>query len=293
MSIKRVWAEYDKQRLSDAFNDVSLLSQPYWKLLPVWLAQGYSRRRIPRAVLNDILWGQYCLFKAIRIQDDLFDGHADSPSLIYVSDQFLIEAERVFAKHFEKSSPFWRDYRSALRITTQAIVEVDALQKKPGVSPHRLLNLFPQVNSIFSIGPLAVSAAVRGQAKYKQRILRLTRSFAIIGQVVDDFKDLKQDLDRKRYNYVAACLLSKKRRWHGRKGISAHISQRLLNPAETSRLFHVMYREFEQAEKDLRALLGEHKEALHYLHNYRLSVEKLEKELHIQRVRFLLQNLRT
>lgn len=265
----------------------------YWKQLPVWLAQVYGQRRIRRAVLKDILWGQYCLFKAIRIQDDLFDGHATSPSLIYVSDQFLIEAERVFARHFEKSSPFWHHYRSALRTTTQAIVEVDALQKKPAASPRRLLNLFPKVNAIFNVGPLAVCIAVKAPHTHIQRVFQLTKSFAIIGQVVDDFKDLKQDLGRKRYNYVAAFLLSKARKRRGRKGVTTEISQALFNPAVTSRLFRVMYQEFEQAEKDLRALLGEHREALRYLQGYRASVEKLEKELHIQRVKFLLHHLRT
>lgn len=273
-----------------------ILRHPYWKLLPIWLAQVYGRRRVPRAVLNDILWGQYCLFKVIRIQDDLFDGHVTTPSLIYVSDQFLIEAERVFARHFEKSSSFWHHYRTALRTTTQTIVVADALQKKPVALPQRLLKLFPRVNSIFAIGPLAVCLTAKAPASDRRRIYRLTGSFAIIGQVLDDFKDLKPDLDRKRYNSVASFLPGRSkgpRASPSSRQTLTHLSQSLLSPAITSKFFRLMYQEFNQAEKDLRALLGEHREALRYLRGYRTSVEKLEKELHIQRVKFLLQNVMT
>jgi hypothetical protein len=264
------------------------MRQPYWRLLPVWLAR--ANGGIPKSVLNDVLWAQYCLYKAIRIQDDLFDGDAALPALIYVSDQFLIEAERVFARQFEKSSPFWRHYRHALRTTTQAIVEVDELQQQSTSSPARVLALYPQVNAIFGVGPLAV--CLFSKRRHLRRLSRLTASFAVIGQLLDDFKDLKQDLDRKRYNAAALLLLRKVR--VGKKprsiprDVLMRISQALLTPSITAGIFQIIYNEFDEVERDFHVLVGQDREALRYVENYRAAVEKLEKELHIQRMKFLL-----
>ncbi len=160
------------------------------------------RPRPARAFLADVLWGQYCLFQCIRLQDDVFDRHTADLALVYASDQFLIEAERTFARHFPRSSRFWGVFHRALEATTLAIVRVDELQKRLGCRPARLAREYAKVGAIFKVGATAVCLKRRRPGRIAA-LGRFADDCAAGDQILDDLEDVEDDLRRGRFNYVA------------------------------------------------------------------------------------------
>jgi hypothetical protein len=155
-----------------------------------------------RSFLADAVWGQFCLFQCVRLQDDVFDRHSADAALVYAGDQFLIESERTLARHFPITSPFWEIWRTAFETTTRSIVTVDAMQKRVGGDPARLGRQYAKVGAIFQVGAAAVCLAHR-----KPRAIGPVRRFfdaiAIGDQILDDLDDVEDDLRRGRFNYVA------------------------------------------------------------------------------------------
>lgn len=176
----------------------------YWTLLPGWLLRSPSfagRAELNPGFLRDVLWGQYCLFLVIRIHDDLLDGQARSPALLFVADGLLVESERSFAKHLQRA-PFWDLFRDLLDTTLRAILEVDALQRDPGGIRSETLGKYGDVASIFKVGSAAVCAKCRRMDHF-QRVSRFADHLAVANQVVDDVRDVQEDLDRGRFNFAA------------------------------------------------------------------------------------------
>lgn len=177
---------------------------PFWLVVPWRLDEAYrARRNGPRgSFLDDVLWAQYCLFQCIRLQDDVFDGHTKDLALVYAADQFLIEAERTFAKHFARSARFWDVFRGAVETTTRAIVRVDELQRRVGCDPARLAREYAKVAAVLEVGTAAVCIAHRrtGDAA---ALSRFADECAMADQILDDLEDVEDDLQRGRFNYVA------------------------------------------------------------------------------------------
>ena len=184
-------------------------AERFWSLFPRWLlddprfapARGDRRR-----LLNDILWAQYCLFLFVRMHDDLFDGQAQSPSLLFVADQLLIECETTLARHFP-DMPFWRLFRNSLNTTLQGILKVDALQQRPGAMNRRSLTLYADVSAIFKVGAGAVCVGSSRLREFTQ-LSRFADEIAIAEQILDDLFDVDEDLARARYNFAANDLLA-------------------------------------------------------------------------------------
>jgi hypothetical protein len=152
------------------------------------------------------VWAQYCLYFFIRVQDDLFDGQTEDLSLVFASDQFVIEAERVLSQYFAPSSPLWRIFRSGLKDTTRAILDVDRLQRRLGGPPAELLAGYAIVASIFKVGTAAMCLRLRRHHDL-QPLGRFGDEMAIAGQILDDLEDVSEDWRRQRFNYVAKLLL--------------------------------------------------------------------------------------
>jgi hypothetical protein len=182
---------------------------PSWRVLPLMLARRYGRNSdgavLPVGFLRDIRWGQYCLYLFIRFQDDLFDGQSHSPVSIYASDQCLFESERVFSRHFPKKSWFWGFFNDSLRITTQAIVEVDRRQQIGTTRPEQLLEGYARVGEILKVGSAAACATLNQRAAFRA-VSHFSDEMAKAGQIADDFQDLSEDLERGRRNYAAAVI---------------------------------------------------------------------------------------
>jgi len=238
-----------------------------------------------RNFLNDILWGQYCLFLFVRIQDDLFDGQADSPSLLFASDQFLFEAECTFSNHFRCESPFWDIYRRCLQSTTRAIVYVDRLQQTQSSSPQKLLAEYAWVCAIFKVGSVAICAKFNRMKDFT-RVAAFADEMAIAGQILDDLEDIEEDLQRKRFNYTTTFLLHyPKKRKSPRNETLRQIAENLLFTNVATKLFLELQRRLELADEALRPLqlMASRK----YLRFYRQSLDNMENQLHRQRVKLL------
>mgnify|MGYP006954409217 CR=1 FL=1 len=192
---------------------------PYWLLIPRWLSLDINGRKnkkpISNGLLKEILCGQYYLFLAVRIQDDLYDGHIRSNSLIYVADQFIWGAEKIFRKHFDGESSFWHYYYGLLKETTDAIVKVAEIQKAKQADPDLLLDGYAGVAALFKIGLIAVclKAGCRGRLA---PLMKASDNLAIAGQIADDMLDIDDDLKRGQINYAVQVIL------HHRRSISAH-----------------------------------------------------------------------
>lgn len=176
----------------------------YWTLLPGWLLRHprfAARAHADRGFLRDVLWGQYCLFLFIRIHDDLLDGQAHSPALLFVADSLLVESERSLAKHLQRA-PFWELFRDLLDTTLRAVLDVDALQRRPGGMRLETLGKYGDVSAIFRVGSAAVCAKCRRMDDF-QHVSAFAHHLAVANQIVDDVRDVQEDLDRGRFNFAA------------------------------------------------------------------------------------------
>jgi hypothetical protein len=180
-------------------------AERYWTSLPAWLLDHPRfRRRAPAdpEFLRDVLWGQYCLFLVVRMHDDLLDGQARSPALVFVADSLLVESERSFARHLQGSA-FWSLYRTLLDTTLRAVLAVDALQRRPGGLQPETVSKYSEVAAIFKVGSAAVCAKCRRMDDFVS-VRQFADHLAVANQIVDDVRDVQEDLDRGRFNFAAA-----------------------------------------------------------------------------------------
>src|SRR5437016_3752201 len=130
---------------------------PYWILLPCWTFDAWARGALrDRRTLNAILYAQYCLFLFVRIHDDLLDGQAHEPALIFAADAVLLESQRTFAQQID-TSEFRDAFRESLARTIRAIGDADHCQRRPGAMRRSTLPLYASVSAIFTVGATAVS----------------------------------------------------------------------------------------------------------------------------------------
>ncbi len=220
--------------------DDPIRTQPYWLLFPVWLARKYAgppSNRIAGSMLNDILWGQYCVFLSVRIKDDLYDGQTSASSLLGAADYFLTEAHNVFSRHIGNGDRFWDIFSGNLDETSQAIIEVDAMQRLRRVSLTRMRDGHARVSSIFKIGSAAV-CCLTDHPDHMTHVAEACDRLAVAGQILDDFQDIEEDFRQGRLNYAARFILGAARQtaaW--RENALHHIAERLLFTESAARLF--------------------------------------------------------
>jgi hypothetical protein len=178
----------------------------YWTLIPRAICEAWAptRRAARSRFLNDVLWGQYCVFLCVRIHDDLLDGQLPQRNLVFVADDLLLESQRAFAVHLNTLS-FRALFARHLRATLRAIVAVDALQARPGGMTRARLRLHARVSSVFNLAAAAACLECRRPAMIR-RFERVYASLAVAGQLIDDLSDVEEDLARRRYNFVANVL---------------------------------------------------------------------------------------
>jgi hypothetical protein len=175
---------------------------PFWLAFPVLLAGGTALRvSIERQLLDDILWGEYCLYISFRIEDDVRDGQASDASLAAFGRIMKDRAWQAFAPHFSENDEFVRLFDSHVQETREGIAAAERLQEEFISEPDRLLPEYAHTGAIFRIGFSAVCLA--GE---RQDILPLLSAaadyLAIGGQIVDDIHDCIEDLLAGRYNYA-------------------------------------------------------------------------------------------
>lgn len=195
---------YLRSREAAAGGSRAARAERYWTSLPAWLLaqpRFAGQVQIAPGFLDDVLWGQYCVFLVVRIHDDLLDGQAESNALVFVADGLLVESERSFARHLQHET-FWNLYRDLLDTTLRAVLEVDVLQRQPGGIDRETVNKYSDVAAIFKIGSAAVCAKCDRMDHY-QRVSGFADHLAVANQIVDDLRDVQEDLDRGRFNFAA------------------------------------------------------------------------------------------
>jgi hypothetical protein len=263
-------------------------AERFWTELPRWLTADRrfaGSKHIDRRWLSDILWAQYCVFLFVRIHDDLFDGQARTPSLLFVADALLLESQRTLAKHFPHG-PFWPLFRKCLEATIHGIMEVDARQQRPGAMNERSLALYADVSAIFKIGSAAVCVR-SGRMREFRRLSVFADEIAIAGQILDDVLDVQEDLARARYNFAANQLLAG-------DGVTPHdraarLAQSVLFDDGAGRLLDVAGKHLDRAAAAIAPLRLA--PASEYVGTFRRSLDEFRRRIHYARVEHVFRSV--
>lgn len=291
-AMRRVFHRYIRRfyRETDGRTDAedTVRTQPYWLLFPAWLVRKYGEKRpncIGEGKLNDILWGQYGVFLAVRIKDDLFDGQTSASSLLEAADHFLAEACKVFSQHIGDRNRFWEIFSDSLKETSQAIIEVDALERRRRVSLTQLRDGHARVSSVFKIG----AAAVCCLAEHPEHMKHISDAFdhlAIAGQILDDFQDIDEDFRQGRLNYAARFILGSSRQTATRREDALHaIAERLLYSDSATRLFAEVIGHVHMTSRKLAPLRMP--ETDDYICQYAQSLERTADAIGRERARYI------
>jgi hypothetical protein len=177
----------------------------YWLLIPEWLAEEYelSTTGEGRALLADLSWIQYCVYALFRVQDDLVDGDVADPLLAVEANRLLVEASSRAARHFPGDSPFWRIFSASVAATSSAITLLDPLQRDPDRPPNRELELYADLSASLKIAAAGVAIAAGRPDDWEARISPALDRLGVAAQIVDDLRDVRDDLRQGRINYVA------------------------------------------------------------------------------------------
>jgi hypothetical protein len=231
--------------------------QPYWFLLPTWLAERYNRKKantISAGTLKDILWAQYCVFLSMRIKDDLFDGQGITSLLFFAADQFLAESCDIFLRILRNSKPFWNIYNGSIRQSVQGFWEVDAMERRRQANLRQLRAGHAAVASIFKIGAAAVCHKADRRREFTI-VGAAMDEMAIAGQILDDFQDMNEDLERGKFNYAVRYMLGSSARAVMDPTKAADlIADRLMRPDHDFQLFDEIIGYVQEAQRILRPL---------------------------------------
>jgi hypothetical protein len=265
------------------------VEQPYWLLLPQWLARNWRRsgkaQGLDRRSVEDILWGQYCLFLWLKIHDDIFDEQTHRISLIYAGDAFLVKACEVFSHCFETSSPFWRFFYSSLDETLSTIDAMDRHERSGRLQGLRSLSLIAKEYAMCKIASYAICLKA-GREHDFPRVARFADEMAIMGQTIDDLQDMEKDLERGRINPAASCLLGPGRNGQRPGPQTLHrIAENLRNTDVSTRLFSALRRRVDRAARAIAPLGIPEAEA--FLRSCRVHLERMEDRFHRERVKLI------
>ena len=258
-------------------------SLPCWVHLPAWLLQCYKPKpsTIDKSFLADVLWGQFCLYLSVRIKDDLLDRDTRSRSLFLAADLLQLEALRIFSNHIPRRSAFWALYFDSIRITTQAMIRADNLQKTWRGNPGALLKLYAG-SAILKIASAAVCFHFRKGRDFPHASL-VFDELAVAGQLLDDLEDLDADWRRKRYNSVVRIMLGQgKLAFDGRASSMRRVKRELVMGG-FDRVLQMVLDRIDRAEKAFRAIRS--RAQLPELADAKRRIEHLRDLLHRENVR--------
>jgi hypothetical protein len=234
-----------------------LHAQPHWISFPVALVNHRQRNikasAIPSTLIHDILSSQYFIYLAVRLRDDLLDGQATGRTLTEVSHSLEQTAGEILKRWYEPSSEFWTLFRRYMGDTAKGISEVGRLQRRIVRDPGRMPDGYARTSSIFKLGSAAVCVST-GRVRLMGSLEMAFDHLAIGGQIIDDVKDIVEDIERGRYNYAVQMLF----KGHGRAASPVEVSRRvlsaLLNPRNLEEVVSVAVHHFKTARRLLKQL---------------------------------------
>ncbi len=175
-----------------------------WLRIPRSLAAGFGLDATPpgRVLLEDLCWLQYCVYAVFRIQDDLVDGECDDPTLGVQTNTLLVEAAHRATDHFAAGSPFWQLFQDSVDATSRAILTLRRLQRSTDRDPGEELRLYAELSASLKIATAGVALAAGRDDAWRQLSPALD-AFWVAAQIVDDLRDVRDDLDAGAINHAA------------------------------------------------------------------------------------------
>jgi hypothetical protein len=241
----------------------------YWLLIPEWLAGARDES------LDDILWGQYCLYCVFRAQDDVVDGDADDPHLAVAANVFAMEAFRALSRHLDPTSGFWDGYRESMATTSHALIAIDRRQSTPVRDGRSDPHDYAALSRCLTVATQAVVTLTEHVADWP-RFSTLLDHLAIAGQILDDFHDMRSDLAGGRYNH-AAWLMTRPVFGGTAEATEAIIASNLATTDRLSEVFGAIERHIVAAES--LVVHGDPPELAGYLGRFRRTVDGLRRSV--------------
>ncbi len=211
---------------------------PYWAVIPAAVYTAAHDRRRPAPLrqrqLRGILWAQTCIFLALRLQDDVYDGQAANRNGIFAATLFYSEAAATFRTLFESRAPFWRNYEMLIVASCESIARIADAGRNFRSSPSRLPRLYAGTNSALRIGVQA-ACELSGRPRLASPLAECCDALAVAWQMIDDLEDMLEDLERGMLNYAARTILGPLSRSNaGTAGLADELILRILtgNPHE-------------------------------------------------------------
>ncbi len=142
---------------------------------------------------------------------------------------------------------------SCLRETTGSILEADELQRKAYPDLRRLEDAYAGVNALFKIGPAAICSRAKRMRDFPS-VSKFSNEMAVVGQILDDMRDLEEDLSRQRFNFVASFFLGRRKAPVRQTGSPIDVVKNLLLNGSMTELFQHLHHRVDLAEGALREI---------------------------------------
>jgi hypothetical protein len=253
---------------------------PYWLVIPQWLGGLFLRKqRTNLKFLVDVLSGQFCVFLAIKIHDDLFDGQTQDRSLLYAADHFLLSARGAFAPYFPPESIFWSFFDSSIAQTLNAIIAVDQSQLHGYGSRSSVAALMRQEYAAVNIATYAICLRSKRIRSFRT-IAQCMGELAYVGQLLDDLEDMMVDFQRGRVNYAAQFLLGASH--DRRKSFVSRLTRRIILNGAADRFFEMLYDHLHRASDIADSIAIPM--LVEYVGSYRSELQSVQDQLHRTRV---------
>lgn len=239
-----------------------------WLVVPGLLARqfGMTASAPGRELLADLCWLQYCVYGVFRVQDDLVDGDSSDPRLAVQTNHLMVEAARCAARHFDGASTFWTVFHETIDATSSALLRLDRVQRSPDRRSDEELRLYSELSACLKIATAGVALAADREDQWWRQLSPALDSLAVAGQIVDDLRDIRDDLAEGRVNY-AAWFLSHPILGATPEAVEAVVASNL---ATTDRLERLLDRAGQEMDRGLATLEPALCPELHrYLHDYR------------------------
>ena len=259
---------------------------PYWLVIPQWLAGLFLKKQeTNQKFLLDVLFGQFCVFLAIKIHDDLYDGQTTDRSLLYAADHFLLSARGAFAPYFPSESIFWPFFDSSIAQTLNAIIAIDQSQLHGYGSRSSVAALITQEYAAVNIATYAICLRSKRIRSFRT-IAQCMGELAFVGQVLDDLEDMMVDFQRGRINYAAQFLLGPSN--DRKKNFAGRLTRRIILNGSADRFFEMLQdhlqRASEIAETTAISMLVD------YVGKHRTELTSIETQFHRKRVHLLFES---